>query len=323
MGCDCGGEFEGPIHEVFLESYWMDETPVTNRQFMDFVEATGYSTEAERAGAAWGYRSGRYQSIAGSCWRSYAAQERLDHPVILVSWNDAMAYAQWSGKFLPTEAQWERAARAGREQQLYPWGNEAPDGSQCNFARSPKEIPPTSTVRAFPANDLGLYDMVGNVWQWCCDWYQSDAYVVGNVINLDDRTSNELRVRRGGAWNVIQPFRLRAANRGALPQGAFAPNVGFRCVLPLVVPAPDSSDRKIQVDLRLRVLEVERILNTLRPAMEADGGGVELAVIEGDVIFLRLVGTCLVCPSAVLTLREGLDRTLRRELPWVKSVQRV
>jgi formylglycine-generating enzyme required for sulfatase activity/Fe-S cluster biogenesis protein NfuA len=314
MGSETGGEFERPVHEVFVDAYWIDETLVTNGEFAEFVEATGHVTEAERAGAAWGYREGRYRAVAGLSWRGYAAPDRVDHPVLLISWEDASAYARWAGKCLPTEAQWERAARAGREQQAYPWGEEEPDGTQCNFARDPAEIPPTTPVRAFPTNDFGLYDLVGNVWQWCVNWYQPDSYSVDSSMSSAGSDGTH-RARRGGAWNVIQPFRLRTANRGALDPHATAPNVGFRCVCPIAeVSAMTAEDRSAEVD---------RVLNSLRPAMEADGGGVEFVSAEEGVVRVRLSGTCLACPSVSLTLREGVERTLRRELPWVTSLERV
>ncbi len=314
MGSESGGEFERPVHEVYLDAYWMDETLVTNRQFADFVEATGYTTKAQQAGAAWGYRAGRYQPIAGLSWRSYATPERMDHPVLLVSWEDASSYARWAGKSLPTEARWERAARGGKERQTYPWGDEPPNGTQCNFARNPEEIPRTTMAAAFPPNAYGLYDMVGNVWQWCSDWYQPDAYALGITTDPVGPSSGTHRVRRGGAWNVIQPFRLRVANRGALDPHATAPNVGFRCVRPLA-----ETQRSQAIDARS--LETERVLQMLRPAMEADGGGVELVAIADCVVQIRFLGTCLACPSVSLTLKEGLERTLRRELPWVTAVQ--
>ena len=119
---------------------------------------------------------------------------------------------------------------------------------------------------AFPTNDFGLYDLVGNVWQWCENWYQPDAYSVDPSMSPVESAGTH-RARRGGAWNVIQPFRLRTANRGALDPHATAPNVGFRCVRPIAETATleDSSAAD----------QVERVLETLRPAMEADGGGVD------------------------------------------------
>ena len=229
MGSEGWGEFEKPIHEVYLDDFWMDETPVTNRQFAEFVRKTGYQTEAERVGAAWGYRDGQYSLIPGLCWRSYALPDREEHPVVLVSWNDALAYANWAGKRLPTEAEWEKAARGGLVGTLYPWGDQSPDGTQSNFAKTPSEIPPTTPVKNFPPNGYGLYDMVGNVWQWCADWYGQNYYAESPNKNPQGPKAGLHRVRRGGSWNVIQAFRLRCANRGAMEPSAATPNIGFRC----------------------------------------------------------------------------------------------
>lgn len=231
MGSQNWGEFEGPVHEVFLDDFWMDETPVTNAQFAQFVKETGYQTEAERAGTAWGYAEGRYALTVGLSWRSHADENRQDHPVVLVSWNDALEYARWAGKRLPTEAEWEKAARGGLSDQLYPWGEGAPNGTQSNFARPPCEVAPTTPVKRHRANAYGLYDMVGNVWQWCADWYAGDYYARSPRENPAGPETGAARVRRGGSWNVIQAFRLRCANRGAMLPSACAPNVGLRCAL--------------------------------------------------------------------------------------------
>ncbi len=229
MGTDGWGEFERPAHEVYVDNFWMDETLVTNAQFAQFAFDTDYETEAERNGGAWGYHDGVYAFQACLSWQSYALPERMDHPIVLVSWNDACAYAQWAGKRLPTEAEWEKAARGPSAGQLFPWGDQSPNGVQSNFARPPAHLPPTTPVRQFPANGYGLYDLVGNVWQWCADWYSSGYYADSPRTNPPGPLIGTTRVRRGGAWNVIQAFRLRCANRGAMPPSACAPNVGFRC----------------------------------------------------------------------------------------------
>jgi formylglycine-generating enzyme len=229
MGTEEGGEFESPVHEVDLNGFWMDETPVTNHQFERFVHQTGYQTDAECSGSAWGYRDGGYRLIAGLSWRVYGAAGRENHPVVLVSWFDATAYCTWAGKRLPTEAEWEKAAQGGSSRRLYPWGAESPDGTQSNFAKEPAAIPPTTAVGQFPPNEYGLYDMVGNVWQWCLDCYGEGYYSTGPRTNPIGPESGPTRVRRGGSWNVIQPFRLRCSNRGAAMPSACAPNIGFRC----------------------------------------------------------------------------------------------
>ena len=230
MGSEEGGEFELPVHEVDVDGFWMDETPVINGEFARFVEETGYWTDAERAGSAWGYAEGGYGQISGLSWRAYGGAGREKHPVVLVSWFDAIAYCKWMGKRLPTEAEWERAARGGSAGRLYPWGTDVPNGTQSNFARNPSVVPPTTEVGQFPPNEYGLYDMVGNVWQWCLDCYGEDYYSTSPKTNPTGPAAGPTRVRRGGSWNVIQPFRLRCANRGAALPKTCAPNIGFRCV---------------------------------------------------------------------------------------------
>lgn len=229
MGSNAGGEFEAPSHRVYINDFWMDSTPVTNQQYLRFVEESGYITEAEVIGHAWGYENEEYCLIPGLSWRKYCVSGREDHPVVLITWNDAQAYAKWAGKRLPTEAEWEKAAQSGSTEPLYPWGNQTPDGTQCNFARNPEDFPPTTSVWQFPPNNYGLYDMVGNVWQWCSDYYSERYYSTSPMQNPIGPNHGELRVRRGGSWNVIQPFRLRTANRGAVPATLAAPNLGFRC----------------------------------------------------------------------------------------------
>jgi formylglycine-generating enzyme len=231
MGSDQYGPFESPVHTVHVSDFYMDETLVTNEQFNLFVTDTNYITEAEKKGAAWGAdHDGVYQNRAGLHWRSYSSKLREDQPVILISWNDAKAYAQWAGKRLPTEAEWEFAARGGLISKLYPWGDDEPNGVQSNFAQVNAQIPPTTRVKQFSPNAFGLYDMVGNVWQWCEDWFGESYYQEsGGLKNPLGPSQGTTKVRRGGAWNVIQSFRLRCANRGALPPEAIAPNIGFRC----------------------------------------------------------------------------------------------
>lgn len=230
MGDSQGGEYERPVHEVWLDDYRIDEVPVTNAQFQEFVSETHYITCAERAGSAWGHNGHDFAMIPGLCWKSYA-KNRDDHPVVLVSFHDASEFATWAGKRLPTEAEWEKAARGGLTCKRYPWGDSEADGSQCNFARSFEEgIPPTTPVRFYDPNDFGVYDSVGNVWQWCQDWFREDAYANSLRENPSGPSEGTHRVRRGGSWNVIQPFRLRCANRGAFASDQVAANVGFRCV---------------------------------------------------------------------------------------------
>lgn len=229
MGSAEGSEAEGPVHPVRLRPFRIDVHPVTNAAFARFADATGHVTAAERDGKAWGCREGRFEDIAGLNWRTYGGPGREDHPVVLVDWHDADAYARWAGLRLPTEAEWERCARGDQEGVPFPWGTQEPDGSQSNFARTAADLPPTNPVGCHEVNAFGVADLVGNVWQWCADWFATDYYQASPVEEPVGPAEGQLKVRRGGSWNVIQGFRLRCSNRGAAKPQTVAPNMGFRC----------------------------------------------------------------------------------------------
>ncbi len=230
MGAEGWGEFESPIREVFVSDFLMDETPVTNKSFAFFVEQTGHVTTAESVGFAMGYVEGKMTKVNGLSWRTYAIEDRALHPVVLVSWADAMTYATWVGLDLPTEAEWEKAARGGLIQQLYPWGNYSPDARMCNFNRTTVDLPATNAVGSHAPNAFGLSDMAGNVWNWCKDWFDESYYAQGNHSDPQGPEAGTHKVRRGASFNIIQDFRLRCANRGAFAPADYAINVGFRCV---------------------------------------------------------------------------------------------
>jgi formylglycine-generating enzyme required for sulfatase activity len=229
MGSDAGGDFEQPVHPVHLPTYYMDATPVSNAQFAAFTAATGYVSTAEEQGHAWGLGERGFGDVKGMSWRSFATPERDDHPVVMVSWWDAAEFAVWAGKRLPTEAEWEKAARGGLEQADYPWGDSEAATALAGYGRTPCVIPPTSPVGSFPPNPYGLHDMVGTVWQWCADYYDASYYRRSPRGNPTGPDIGELRVRRGAAWNIIQTFRLRCANRGAMHPSTCVSNMGFRC----------------------------------------------------------------------------------------------
>jgi formylglycine-generating enzyme len=284
---------EMPAHTVTVDGFWMDETEVTNAQFQEFVDATGYVTVAERkpkredfagqvadlsqipeenlvAGSIcfnssfdprtlkkdhplWPYQVWKYE--AGANWRhpegaSSTIEGREDHPVVHVSWEDAMAYARWKGHRLPTEAEWEYAARGGREGEEYPWGNDRnPDGKWLSNIWQ-GEFPlknsgddgymQTSPAKTFPPNDYGLYDLSGNVWEWCYDWYQPDYYAEspernppGPAESFDPLEPNiPKRVQRGGSFmcsdNYCIGYRVAARMKGDAMSGSF--HCGFRTV---------------------------------------------------------------------------------------------
>jgi formylglycine-generating enzyme required for sulfatase activity len=241
-------EDEVPVHRVTLSPFFLDVHEVTNEEFARFVQATGYQTDAERKGASWVFRKGAtdWELVNGANWRhplgpDDSIEGRMNHPVVHVSWNDAVAYATWAGKRLPTEAEWEYAARGGRRGQIYPWGNELKPGGQvlANFWQGhwpDKNLLEdgyyyTAPVCSFPPNDFGLCDMVGNVWEWTADWYAEDYYRHSPSTNPQGPSSGEMRVARGGSWFCSPNYcgAYRVAFRGKSPPDASFNNVGFRC----------------------------------------------------------------------------------------------
>lgn len=270
-----------PLHDVKLEGFWIDEHEVTNRQFLQFVQATGYQTVAERpldpadfpnvprdllvpgsavftppsqqtalndytnwwtyvAGASWRHPEGPGSSIEG----------RENHPVVHVAYEDAEAYAKWAGKRLPTEAEWEYAARAMKSDTKYYWGDKMkPDGNwQANIFQGHFPFKDagedgfigTAPVKSFPANALGLHDMDGNVWEWCSDFYRPDYYKNSPLTNpkgpndsFDPAEPNLVkRVQRGGSFLCNDQYceRYIAGSRGKGEVSSASNNLGFRCV---------------------------------------------------------------------------------------------
>ena len=308
---------ERPAHLVQVQGFWMDEHDVTNAEFSKFVEATGYVTTAERkidwedlkkelppgtpkpddSALAPGSLvftptsgpvplndlSAWWRWVHGANWRhpegpESSIQGRENHPVVQVSWYDAVAYAQWAGKRLPTEAEWEFAARGGLESKRYVWGDEFKPGGKY-MANTYQGVFPvtdtgedgfigTSPVGSFPANGYGLYDMAGNVWQWCSDWYRTDSNIglydmAGNVwqwcsdwyrvdSNIEAASKNVCRDPRGPAESYdpgdpYSPKRVvkggsflcnpdycesyRPSARRGTPPDTGSSHTGFRCVI--------------------------------------------------------------------------------------------
>ncbi len=287
---------EAPPHRVRVDGFWIDETEVTNAQFRAFVESTGYVTVAERAidweqmktqvapgtprppaeellpgslvftppahavdlrshaawwtwvtGASWRHPEGSASDLAG----------RDDHPVVHIAFEDAVAFATWAGKRLPTEAEWEFAARGGLDGTINVWGDQPVDATRCNIWDG--EFPHrntgedgfvrTSPVRSFPPNGYGVFDMAGNVWEWCSDFYRPDTYRArqqtrssGRVVdNPTGPTSSrdprhphepELRVMRGGSFlcNDAYCASYRPSARMASAPDTGLSHTGFRCV---------------------------------------------------------------------------------------------
>jgi formylglycine-generating enzyme len=285
---------ERPTHLVRVDGFWMDATDVTNAEFAKFVSATGYVTTAERKpdweelkkqvppgtpkpddsllvagslvftppdhpvdlrdmsawwawtpGASWRHPEGPGSDIKG----------RAEHPVVQVSWDDAVAYAKWAGKRLPTEAEWEYAARGGLVNQRFAWGSEFQPGGKAMANTWTGKFPykntaedgfaGTSPVKSFPANGFGLYDMGGNVWNWCADFYRADAFALQNTgccVNPKGPDStfnpsrgvaeNPERVTKGGSFLCHADYceGYRPSARRGTPPDTGSGHTGFRCV---------------------------------------------------------------------------------------------
>lgn len=291
---------EFPKHQVTLDGFWMDAHEVTNAQFSAFVEATGYVTTAEQkpdweemkkqlppgtpkppddvlvaASLVFTPTSQAVPLHDVSQWWSWvpkanwrqpegpgsSIEGREKHPVVHISWYDAMAYAKWAGKRLPTEAEWEFAARAGQQGHIYPWGDEHIDehrvkanswqGQFPNYNSERDGFTGAAPVKSFTPNAYGLYDMAGNVWEWCADWYHYDYYKM-----VADKSENPLgpkssydpmepsvpkRVQRGGSFlcNDVYCSGYRAASRMKSSPDTGMSHVGFRCVSDAPAPQAD------------------------------------------------------------------------------------
>jgi formylglycine-generating enzyme required for sulfatase activity len=275
-----------PIHRVHVDGFWMDRTEVTNEQFQKFVEATGYRTIAERTPTQEEYPSALPENLVagstvfmppaehvplddhyqwwryeiGASWRHAEGPKsdlkgREKYPVVHIAYDDAAAYAQWAGKRLPTEAEFEFAARGGKSGLLYPWGNDFRPGGRFLANTFQGEFPLHDTgedgfagvapVAQFPPNDYGLYDVSGNVWEWCSDWYRPDTYAltarVGEVIRNPQgpdmpfdpaEPSEKKRVHRGGSFLCTDQYctRYMVGTRGKGEVTTSTNHLGFRCV---------------------------------------------------------------------------------------------
>jgi formylglycine-generating enzyme required for sulfatase activity len=254
---------ETPVHEVRLDGFRIDSTAVTNAMFATFIAATGYRTEAElygssavfhllstaKAGEVLGAATGSpwWLEIRGAHWAhptgpSSNWKEVPDHPVVHVSHHDALAYCAWAGRRLPTEAEWEYAARGGLNGMRYSWGNDLTPGGghRCNIWQG--AFPTANTqedghlgtaaVKSFPPNGYGLYEMAGNVWEWCNDWFLPKYYRNSPTENPQGPTVGKGRVMRGGSYLCHDSYcnRYRVSARTFNTPESSSGNLGFRTV---------------------------------------------------------------------------------------------
>jgi len=247
---------EEPVNLVLIsEGFWIGRTEVTRGQFRRFAEETGYETTAEQRGHAGGMTKEGWGWVKGLNWQSAGIDQTDDHPVVQVSWFDAVEFCKWLSKkeqrsyALPTEAQWEYACRAGSET-AFPWGDEMVDGryygnmvdkSTQRWIRSYKDMTietspwdddhaTTAPVASFKSNAWGLYDMHGNVCEWCSDWYGNDYYLHSMGFDPKGPVTGALRVLRGGSW-VRHPRVCRSASRHSIVPTFRSVGRGFRVVL--------------------------------------------------------------------------------------------
>ena len=216
--------------KVSLPEFWIDKTPVTNGEFAHFVQVTGYKTTAEQTGIGCAYTGGKWEDAQGADWRHPGGpetdiQSKADHPVVQVSWEDAVAYARWAGKRLPTEQEWEKAAR-GTDGREYPWGNQEPTRELCNFGQNEQGTTPVGKYSPQGDSPYGCADMAGNVWEWTSSLYEDYPYEADQ--RHEDMSSAGHRVLRGGSF-VNYGDDARVANRNHLvPNYEWIFN-GFRC----------------------------------------------------------------------------------------------
>ena len=241
MGSTVGYAGEQPVHTVYLNAFYIDKYEVTNAQFKSFIDAGGYTNQAYWSAAGWSERTsggwalpyywtaGTYHS--GPAWPNF--------PVNGVSWYEAEAYANFAGKRLPTEAEWEKAA-GGTDQRTYPWGNSI-DGSRANYWASGDPYDNNSTPAGFYDGRLhpsplfqttnspspyGAYDMAGNVWEWVADWYDANYYSVSPSSNPTGPLTGSSRVLRGGAWNSYTTTLRSAYRYSDYPSHRYTPTTG-------------------------------------------------------------------------------------------------
>ena len=273
---------EAPVRDVAVDGFWMDERTVTNAEYAEFVRKTGYVTVAERAPDAADFPGAPPENLVpgslvfhmtagpvdfrdysqwwswvpGAYWKrptgpGSSIESRPDHPVVHVAWEDVEAYARWAGKRLPTEAEWEYAARGGLDRKAFVWGDEMEPGGtpaartwqgRFPWQYTARNGPGTAPVGSFPPNGYGLFDMAGNVWEWTSDWFVRDRTVAAPCCAGDPRERSydpampEIRIPRkvlkGGSFLCSPEYCLRFRPAARSPQmiDTGMSHIGFRCV---------------------------------------------------------------------------------------------
>jgi formylglycine-generating enzyme required for sulfatase activity len=239
MGADDGDEDERPAHKVYVDEFFIGAHPVTNAEYAEFVGDTGHPSPAigRLPLIASGPLEAQFRSIADRhLWANGTPPPgRANHPVTLVRFEDALTYCSWltgkTGKTirLPTEAEWERAARGGQEGQRFPWGDNLEPGAAHFVPRGGrKEYFDTAEVGSYPPNAFNLFDMAGNVWEWVSDWYTRHYYSQAQYRNPKGPESGPMRIVRGGSWVNADGRYLRCAYRHKVPPDSYTYSIGFR-----------------------------------------------------------------------------------------------
>jgi formylglycine-generating enzyme len=227
-----GDSDEKPVHQVKMHNFYLSKYEITVAQFREFVQATGYKTDADTMGWGMAWIGDQGGIVKGANWQKPGFDQADNHPVIMVSWNDAMAFCKYTETRLPSEAEWEYAARNGARNTLFPSGDSltAADANG-RLLTNADPFPFTSPVGLCRANEFGLHDMAGNAAEWCADWYDPVYYEDGNQSNPQGPSSGRYRVIRGGSFMDNRDF-CRAVERNAgLPEDRVY-TIGFRVALP-------------------------------------------------------------------------------------------
>ena len=254
---------EGPVRNIEINSFYLSKTAVTNTEFAAFVRETKYRTEAEKFGWSFVFQmfinsfkfneelqsptgTPWWKKMDGSSWRHPRGpgsniKSLINHPVVHISWNDAMEYCNWAGLRLPTEAEWEYAARGGLQQREFPWGDElTPDGKhRCNIWQGEFPIAnsqddgfrSTCPAKYYEPNNFGLYNIVGNVWEWQNDWFSTDFHTYGQRQNPKGPSIGTSKTIKGGSYLCHDSYcnRYRVSARSANTPDSSTGNLGFRC----------------------------------------------------------------------------------------------